>query len=231
MAEESTEGLREGEARAIVEFFKGKMTPTNDLLLEFCNKHKYTPISVERYEDYLYSYEFDRRMEAILPDVCALISKLKWVPECASDSERSKIVDENAAITEEIAFLLEKHNIQYKEVGDVTTKLSTLIRGMLESANVRVGNMAALQLYTAAEEKFGSPLTIRAMARAQRKGAPFHNGGDEVFPDEAESVPARHEDGCPVMVNAGEGHTFLPPCEKYDPNGGNPSGGVPAVVS
>jgi hypothetical protein len=156
--------MKDGEARAIVEFFKDKpLKPTNDLLLEFCNKNGYTPIGVDLYEDYLYSYEFDRRMEAIYPDIIALLGTLKWVPECASENERSRIVDANANIAEEMAFLLEKHGILYKEVADVTSKLSTLVRGMLESANVRVGNMAALQLYAAGEEKFGKPLTIKAM--------------------------------------------------------------------
>lgn len=168
--------IKDGEARAIVEFFKGKPV-TNDLLLEFCNKYGYTPVSTERYEDYLYSYEFDARMNAILPDIIALLGQVRWVPECASDKEREKVVDANAALTEEVGYLLEKHGVLYKEVADVTTKLSALIRQMFDSANLRVGNMAAVQLYTAGEEKFGSPLTIRAMGRAQRKGKTFHKEG------------------------------------------------------
>lgn len=176
LGEVDTTGLKDGEARAIVEFFKGKPV-TNDLLLEFCNKHGFTPVSTGTYEDYLYSYEFDRRMEAILPDIINLLSQIKWVPECASDRERTKIVDANAALTEEIGYLLEKHGILYKEVSDVTTKLSTLIRQLFDSANLRVGNMAAVQLYAAGEEKFGAPLSIRAMGRAQRKGKTFHKEG------------------------------------------------------
>lgn len=36
--------------------------------------------------------------------------------------------------------------------------------------------------------------------------------------DKGEKV--HYEDGCEIKVNAGNGHTFLPGCEKYNPNAG-----------
>lgn len=166
------EGFDRAEALAIVQHFAGKPV-NNDVLMEFCNLHGFKAIGTDTYEDYKFAYEHDQRINLILPDILKVLSKIQNPPELASEQERTKVIDANEALEEEMAYLCEKHGILYQEVDILLGGLGSVIKRCVDGANTRVNNAASLSLLKMAEERFGRPISVRTLGEYSRGGKEF----------------------------------------------------------
>lgn len=159
--------INRAEAEIIVEHFKGQ--PVNQNVLdEFCNLKDFKNISVNDYEDYLFAYGHDRRIDAIMPDIFEVLKKLRNPHELGSESARTKVLEANESLEMEICELLEKHDITYQELKLVTEGLGGLIKRLFDNVYRRTDNLATRELVKAAEAKFGSPITIKAFGKSDR---------------------------------------------------------------
>lgn len=159
------------EVRAILAHFASTNIPvTNDLLLEYCNLQKFTPISAGVYSDYLFAQGHDARLDGLLPDLLALLAKIRNIPELSSDAEAQAIATTNEDIQEQIAFLMEDKGILYQDVELVTKGLGDVLKRALDGVGRAINNNAAKALMAAAVEKYGDPLTLKALGEATRGG-------------------------------------------------------------
>lgn len=159
--------VRAGELKEIVEFFRGKPV-TNDALKAFCDRKKFMPILVGEYEDYLFQYEHDLRLATALPEILALLTKFRIVPELEKESVKKKIIKDNDDLSAEVAGVLENHGIVYREVDLLTRHIGGALDKIMQLANTRASNMCSAVMVDLAEEKFGKVLTIKAFAEAYR---------------------------------------------------------------
>lgn len=164
MAEE----MKRDEILEIIKHFKGQKGVKDKALQEFCKRKGFQLISEGQYDDYLFAYNHDARLDSVMPDILMVLSKLRNVPEFASHKERQAIMDANEAVSIEIAMLMETHEILYTDIDLILGGLSGRFMGALQSAKQRVDNMCGAELVAVAEKTFGSPLTIKALAEHNR---------------------------------------------------------------
>lgn len=178
------------EVRAILNHFADSKLPiTNDLLLEYCNLNKFTPISVGVYEDYKFAQGHDDRVDAVLPGILALFGEIRNVPELATDDERNAIVEANEAIQEKICFLFEEKGILYQDVDLITKGLGDLFKRAMEGVGRRINNASAKALMAAAIKLYGEPLTLKALGEATRGG----EKGQTTVEAKADTLPGDEE--------------------------------------
>lgn len=159
--------VSKGSMLALIEHFKGK--PVNqDVLIEYCNLNKIGAISEGQYQDFLYQYNHDKRIEAIVPDILAAMQKYRPVPTLIEEAARNTLIDSNETISVEICSLMEKHGILYTEIDLICDSIGGHFKAMLYEAGVRANNMAATMLAHTAKEKYGDPLTVKVLGEAYR---------------------------------------------------------------
>lgn len=152
----------------LVEHFKG-VPVTNDVLLEYCNLNHIVPaITVGAYQDFLYQYNYDVRVGAIVPKILEALSKYQHVPLLISDAERVAMGEANEAISIEICRLMEEGGILYQDIDLLTGNFGSELKAVMDEAGRRANNMASTMLAHTAKEKYGDPLTVKVLGEAYR---------------------------------------------------------------
>lgn len=150
-----------------IEHFKG-MPVTNTVLQEYCNLNHIGAITEGTYQDFVFQYNHDRRMEILIPKIMAALSKYQSVPELIEDSKRTAIIEANDHIGVDICKLMEDEGILYQEIDLVAETFGGILKSILTDAGKRANNMAATMLAHTAREKYGDPLTLKVLGEAYR---------------------------------------------------------------
>lgn len=162
---------RRMELKALVEHFrKLPVAPTAETLDEYCKRTGIEPIGVGDYSDWKYQVEHDERVTRTLPRIMAVLSKLQNAPELESQAVRDAIHKANDQLEVEICAIIEEEGILYSEVDLVTGLLGGNLKQMLDAVATRIGNAAGRVLTDTAKERYGDPLTVKALGEAHRAG-------------------------------------------------------------
>lgn len=156
------------ELLACVEHFKG-MPVTQEVLIEYCNLNHIGVIGLGVYSDIVAQYNHDRRMDALVPRIMAVLAKYKSVPELLEQAQRVAVIDQNEELEVEICTLMEEEGVLYTEIELVTENLGSYLKAVLSGAGKRANNMAATMLAHTAKEKYGDPLVLKTLGEAYRE--------------------------------------------------------------
>ncbi len=152
--------------RKLAEHFVGKQF--NDKVVgEYCNLIK-TPVVPAGYvEDYIYQMSFDERIAKVVPLILEKIALFRHIPEYISDEKRKELSKLPDNIEIDIARILEDNGIEFREA-EYLKNLAQNIGRMLDNAYNRVNAEGSQVLMAMAEEKFGRPVTLKAMMLEKR---------------------------------------------------------------
>ena len=154
--------LQNNDRKTLVAQFRG-VKMTDKMVADFCTRYKIPLTSAGNIEDFIYQQEYDERMEIVLPLILQALAKLQYAGEYISDLKRKDISDDNDDISREIAQILEDNGILYREMS-LLKSLAGDVAQLFSTAERRVGNMCATVLAEMAQEKLGTPLTIKVLA-------------------------------------------------------------------
>ncbi len=148
--------------RQIVEHFDGKPV-TNEVVREYCNLHKLEYISAGAIEDWRFQFASDMRVAKFVPAALKVIQKYVPVPELMGEDDRKKLIDQNDLLSVELCQMMSEHGILYQEIDLVCKNIGNVLQSIFNDAAVRANNMASVMLANAAEDKYGRPLTVKAL--------------------------------------------------------------------
>jgi hypothetical protein len=146
---------------------------TAEELISYCTANGLEPITEGAYKDWLFQFNHDARMGALVPAVLGVLAKFQHVPECIGEEERKRLIEANEALETEICKLLEGHDILYQEIDIDTQNLGNALQSIVIGAGRRSNNMVATMFSFIAKEKYGDPLKVRALGEAYREYARY----------------------------------------------------------
>lgn len=152
----------------VLEHFKSTPVVTNEALMEYCNLKGYGSISEGEYADFRFANGHDERMSALTPQILKALSEYVYIPDLASEEERTALVEKNELIAIEICRLMEEGGVLYQEIDVVTETLGSTLKAVLSDAGKRANNMCATMLGHTARQKYGDPLMLKVLGEAYR---------------------------------------------------------------
>jgi hypothetical protein len=168
--ENNTYDLNKEDALTLIQHFKGKLV-TDEVLLEYCNLNHMQPITAGVYSDLLFQYNYDVRVSELVPKVLALLQQYKHIPEFSAQADREAQAEINRGLADGICLAIEDSGMLYTEVDVFVGYMGDILKGLVQEAGRGANNMAARALKDNAEKQFGSPLTVKALANADRERA------------------------------------------------------------
>lgn len=154
---------RRGEIKKIVERFRGEPL-TENVLIEFCNINKIDPIPLGEFEDFLFQYETDIKMVALLKEILAALQGVEYEPMFSTSAEQKRIQEKNEEVRIEVAKIIEKHAVAYIMLDKLGHTLGSIIGNVVESAGTTIWNKANMVLKHIAEAHFGGRFNSKHVA-------------------------------------------------------------------
>jgi hypothetical protein len=152
----------------IIAHFNEAPSVTDEALNEYATRKGYAFLSAGEYQDFLFQVQSDRRAEAVYPAILAILSEYRDVPALSTEKQVQEIKQKNAILSNRIAAALEDHDIQAREVDTILEPLGGALGGILKMAKNSVDNVMSSVATKLVEEKYGSPLTVKAIGEGWR---------------------------------------------------------------
>jgi dGTP triphosphohydrolase len=141
MSQNTNQLSRNEEISLVYEHLNGVEDAPQSLLTEVSNlKGIENPVTEGEYADYRYQAVNDEKFYALVPEVMAAVSKLKYLRSFVSDAERKEVMENNDAIRVEVCKLIEKHAIPYILLDNVLTDIGGNIAGIFKGAVTTLNN-------------------------------------------------------------------------------------------
>ncbi len=152
--------------KQLAEHFVGKQI-NDKAVLEYCNRLKIPVVPSGYVEDYIYQMDFDKRIAKVIPLILEKIALLRYIPEFISEEKRKEMSKVSENIEIDIAHIFEDNDMEFREI-DYIKSLSKNIVTMLDNAHARINSEVSKVFSAVAEEKFGTPLTVKAIMSEKR---------------------------------------------------------------
>lgn len=141
MSSEPKQLDRNQEIGLVYEHLNGIDQPPQKLLTEVSNlKGIENAVTEGEYADYRYQAVNDEKFEALVPEIMAAVSRLKYLKSFVTQAERTAILEHNDAIRIEVCQLIEKHGIPYMLLDNVVSDIGGNISGIFKSAANTLNN-------------------------------------------------------------------------------------------
>lgn len=153
--------LRRAQIEKLVDHFEDRAI-TQKEIDEFCKNHSIEPVVVRGdLLDYREQVQLDRIVAKLFPKILLESTKLKYVPEFASEKVRKNIEKENDEVRINITKLIEDEGIKYRFVSHVTEELGGLVGNTISQAGTTAFNKAISVMLHLAEKHFGGEYTMK----------------------------------------------------------------------
>lgn len=196
MSSEPKKLNRNQEIGLVYEHLEGMDKPPQKLLTEVSNlKGVENAVTEGEYADYRYQAVNDEKFEALVPEIMAAVSRLKYLKSFVTQAERTAILEHNDAIRVEVCQLIEKHGIPYMLLDNVVSDIGGNISGIFKGAANTLNNKTGEVLMDIARKHFGvAEVTMAEVAQyaekllSDAKAEQAEAKADDVVADQAEAV-------------------------------------------
>ena len=155
--------------RLLIDVMLEAPEPTAEFIEEVCKVHGIAVITPGEYKDWLFAYQHERRVKAVLPLIVEQIAKWNYTNGVITDDERRELVKKNTEIELRICEIMEDYGVLYQEISLMTEELGDCFKSILLNAGNRMNNMCAEIMAKITQDKFGKPLALKPLAEAHRE--------------------------------------------------------------
>lgn len=194
MSAESRKLDRNEEIGLVYEHLNGMELPPQKLLTEVSNlKRVGNPVTEGEYADYRYQAVNDEKFDAMVPEIMAAVSKLKYMKSFITPKQREEIKAHNDAVRIEVCELVEKHAIPYILLDNVLSDIGGNVAGVFKSAVNTLNNKTGAVLMDIAKKRLGvDDVNMAHIAKyAEETYAEGKAKADAAKPDDGEAQAAQ----------------------------------------
>lgn len=157
--------------RQTVEHFRdSKMPVTNEVLVEYCNKNKFEPITKGKLSDYTYQIDNDAKMASMLPRILALFAEhMHYVGEYDTEKEQQAEMNSRAELKVKLVKMLEEEEIPYHWAQKLMEEFGAQVKGIFDNAGQTASMKATEVMLHIAREKFGEEIHMGHVAGYARE--------------------------------------------------------------